>query len=47
MWPYDRKDSFMLAKFRHHMANPAFMLLVLQTVVIAAAAAMTLLLPIQ
>jgi hypothetical protein len=37
----------MLVKFRHHMANPAFMLLVLQSVVILVAAAMTLLLPIQ
>jgi hypothetical protein len=37
----------MIAKLRHHMSNPAFMLLVLQSVVILLAAAMTLLLPVQ
>ena len=37
----------MINKVRHQMQNPALMLLVLQSVILLAAALMTLLLPLQ
>jgi len=37
----------MLVKFRKQMNNPALMLLVLQSVILLAAALMTILLPLQ